>query len=425
MRVQLFNPPIHHYTGLHYRMNPPLGLPIIAAVLEQAGHDAEVWDLEALGVSPDKLARAFGKQKAAWPDAVGFTVTCQNARGARESIAALRSVGYDRPILVGGPQITLDPHGWDAIAIVGECEGSIVADMQWAVEAVKTEPRTTAILTGEPMDIDDIPPPLWSKHVPRPREYGGNAPILAKPEGITMWSRGCPHRCIFCSNPCFRRQRIRYRSPELIREEMQALVDMGIKAVFVYDDEAVQGHHAHQEWLIDVCEQIKPLGLLWKCQGRCSTKIERETLQAMYDAGCRGVMWGVESMSQKVLDAIRKDLTEEDIWHTLRLSHEVGINNWILLMVGNYQETPDDLAYTYRELSKAQSEGLIRWLNCTVCTPLPGTELYDWAKAEGWYVEPPEHGPPMGQAYAPTPWLSTWDLNYWRSRFLSLSGPWQ
>jgi hypothetical protein len=90
VKIRLYNPPVHYYSGVHYRMNPPLGLPIIAAVLDQAGHDVAVTDLEALQVTPDKLAELYAAKPDEWPDAVGFTVTTHNARGARESIKALR-----------------------------------------------------------------------------------------------------------------------------------------------------------------------------------------------------------------------------------------------------------------------------------------------------------------------------------------------
>ena len=48
MNIQLFNPPNFYYSGLYYRMMPPLGLPIISTLLGKAGHHVEVVDLEAL-----------------------------------------------------------------------------------------------------------------------------------------------------------------------------------------------------------------------------------------------------------------------------------------------------------------------------------------------------------------------------------------
>jgi len=421
MKVQLFNPSVHHYMGVHYRLNPPLGLPIIAAVLERAGHSAEVWDLEALRISPRELAQAFGSQKDNWPDAVGFTVTTQNRRGARESVEALRGIGYDRPILVGGPGVALNYVScakWGTIAVVGECEGNVINcfESAAAIQASQTKSIDFTVLLGESMPIEDIPSPLWTKHHPRPREYGGNAPKIGHPEGISMWSRGCPHQCVFCSNPLFKTQRIRYRPPRNVYEDMAELKRLGVRSVFVYDDELVGTNRRQSEWLKEVCALIAPLGLTWKCQGRCNRRMTSDVLQAMYDAGCRAIMWGVESFSDKVLKAIKKGTTEEDIWHTLRLAREADIGNWIFLMVANYQETVADLRHTEQQMKKAREEGLAQWRQVTVCTPEPGTELWDLAKAEGWLVELQETGPQMAQAYFSTPWLSRREIAHWRNR---------
>lgn len=414
MKVRLFNPPVHHYGPVQYRMNPALGLPILAAVLDQAGHDAAVIDLEALGVNPQGLGALFIEQHDQWPDVVGFTVTQHNARGAQECIAALRGAGFGGYILLGGPQITAEARLgnvpgalWGADAwVVGECEGNIAS-------VVTLQPR--GVVQGEPMALEQIPGPLWTKHTPAPTFYSGNMPKVGHPEGIAMWSRGCPHNCIFCGNPVFGHQAIRTRTPRQVYDDMAALKALGVKSVFVYDDELV-GFPKQHAWLREVCAKIAPLGMTWKAQGRCTTKIDKETLQAMYDAGCRAIMWGIESFSERVLKAIKKGTSEEDIWHTLRLAHEVGIGNWLFLMVGNYTETAQDLAYTKAALERASAEGLAQWRQVTVCSPVPGTELYRLAQEEGWLVEQPETQAQMAEAYAPTPWLSTRELRYWQTQ---------
>ena len=414
MKISLFNPPVHYYDGMHYLMNPAMGLPILAGVLERAGHEAHVWDLEALLISPTKLAEQFDAQRDRWPDVVGFTVTTHNQRGVRECIEALRGVGYKGYVMLGGPHITLlasqnidTQSAWGAnVWVYGECEGNIVS-------IVETQP--SGLVQGE--RADPIPGPAWHLHTPVLTAYQGNMPKVGHPEGIAMWSRGCPHNCIFCGNPVFSHQRIRMRDPQAIYDDMAALKEMGVKAVFVYDDELVGMGGAQNEWLLEVCEKIEPLGLLWKCQGRCSEKaIRPDVLQAMYKAGCRAIMWGVESFSEHVLKAIKKGTNMADIWHTLRAAHDAGIGNWLFLMVGNYQESKLDLAHTEAQIRKACAEDLVQWRQVTICTPVPGTEMYDLAMAEGWGVEPPESGPQMAQAYNDTPWLSKRELKYWKTR---------
>lgn len=417
MNVQLYNPPVHHYAGVHYKMNPALGLPILAQVLRDAGHTATVVDLEARKASPEVLRRNYLKHGAAdWPDAVGFTVTTHSARGAAESIAMLRQMNYSGHIVCGGPHIMAQPEaaeelllgaGADAV-VLGEAEGNVVAIF---------EEQQTGVIQGEQVPIEDIPTPAWGYHFPRPKEYHGNLPKIGHPEGISMWSRGCPHQCIFCANPVYGQTPLRMRPVEAIEGEMAELSrDYGVRSVFVYDDELV-GHGSRQnEWLLDASRAIQPLGLTWKCQGRCSRHVLPEVMEAMYAAGCRAIMWGVESFSNSVLEAIKKGTTETDIWHTLQTAHDAGIRNWLFLMVGNYREAPVDLAYTGQRLREAKGFGLVDFGQVTVCTPVPGTELYRLAEEEGWAVEPPEVGPQMAQVYHETPWLRKRELRLWRQR---------
>ena len=169
-------------------MNPALGMPILAAVLERAGHEAQVVDAEALRASPEAIGASFKTQRERWPDVVGLTVTTHNARGARETIAAIRAAGYDRRIMLGGPHITLLGRGcideqdaWGAdVWVTGECEGNIV-------EIV--EGNAVGLVDGKPAAIEDIPAPLWGKHTPSPMQYMGNLPDIGRPEGISMWSQ--------------------------------------------------------------------------------------------------------------------------------------------------------------------------------------------------------------------------------------------
>lgn len=411
MIVQLFNSPQFYYNGMQYRMNPALGLPILAAVLHKAGHEVSVYDLEALGVTPEVLGKQAACQRESWPDVMGFTCLTHTRKGARECIKAVRDAGYRGYILVGGPHMSLNASEaleWGAdCAVVGECEGNIAAIVQ---------EQPCGVVEGKAEQMAFIPAPLWEAHMPAPRKYHGNEPHIASPEGIAMWSRGCPHSCTFCGNPIYGHKRVRYAPVVNVYRDMAALKAQGCQAVFVYDDELVGLNQEQSEWLGLVCDEIKPLGLVWKCQGRCNTKTDARLYQKMYDAGCRVVMWGVESFYQPVLDAMRKGTTEADIWATLQAAHDAGLHNWLFLMVGNYGEGKAELQYTEARLTEAVQKGLVQYRQVTVCTPVRGTKLYDKAQAEGWLVENPDEGAQMNQVYARTPWLTAHELAYWQQR---------
>lgn len=411
MRVSFYNAP----AGNAYQLNPPLAPALLAAVFQRAGHEADAADLEALQITPERLGQAFAAQRDRWPDAVGFTVCSFSAKGARACVKALRDAGYAGFIALGGPHITTlgrgavdDLESWGADAwVLGECEGNVV-------EVFERQAR--GLIEGVAAPIEQIPAPLWRAHRPGiGTVYTGNEPHTGYPEWISMWARGCPHRCTFCSNVVFGGQAIRRRPVEAIHDELAELQRAGIRSVFVYDDELVGLPGHHNEWLIAVCDAVASLGLALKTQGRCSERANTpEVLAAMRHGGFRFVQWGVESFSQRVLDAMRKDTTEEDIWWTLERAHAAGLNNGVFLMVANSGETEADLAHTEESLRKAYARDLIQWAQVTVCLPMPGTPLYAQAVAEGWYREPPNEF--MNGAWMDTQTMTAKQITSWRER---------
>ena len=121
----MYNPSTFWYTNYRYKAYPVLSLPIIAAVLNKAGHQAQVIDLERLARHPRD---AF---KPPWPDVIGFTCLTPQGRSIKDSIVTLRRAGFTGKIIIGGIYPTMFPDDvatWGADLIVtGECEGNIVS----------------------------------------------------------------------------------------------------------------------------------------------------------------------------------------------------------------------------------------------------------------------------------------------------------
>lgn len=405
------NPPVFHYAGIRYKMLPLLGIPTLAAWLNARGHEAEAVDLEALEVTPAVFAQKFTAQRDRWPDAIGVTGLSITKRGMREIMQAIREVGFTGPLIAGGVYMTLHPEdglAWGAdLVVTGECEGNIVELLESGARGVHQ---------GVPAPIEDIPAPDWRHFAPHITSYESNIKMLLPMPGIAQWTRGCPWHCLFCGNTIYGGRPTRYRPPQNVEADMLALKTLGVRNVYVYDDEMV-GTRLPEGWMHDIADRIAPLGLKWLTQGRCSRKyITPEIMADVKRAGGHTVFWGVESFSQKVLNHMRKGITAEDIMHTLRVSHAAGINNAVFTMIGNYGESDEDLAETCAGLKAAYDEGLIQLRQTTICTPMEGTPLADLAQAEGWYSPAPDFGPQMLQ-HSPTPWLSVERMHYWQAKF--------
>jgi radical SAM superfamily enzyme YgiQ (UPF0313 family) len=328
-------------------------------------------------------------------------------------------------VALGGPHAVAVPVETEAmgadLVVVGEAD-EMLAD-------ALTHRETGAVYGLSPLDLDGLPLPDWSNSYPAINSYIGNEPRFEHPEACVQWDRGCPHSCLFCSNPLYNGAKVRYgltgnsdgallhrrRSPRHVAQELTYLRDRwGIRHVFVYSDELIGAYPGQAEWLIDVCQEIAPIGLSWKTQGRCSKRlVTLEVLEAMREAGCKAVMWGCESGSQRVLKRLRKGTTPEDIWHTLSLAKQAGLRNWTFWMVGSPEETEEDLGETARFMRELKTAGLMDYKQVTVVTPVPGSPLYREAKEKGWLRE--GQGRYQYEPVMEMPWLTRQQIVSWRA----------
>ena len=64
--------------------------------------------------------------------------------------------------------------------------------------------------------------------------------------------------------------------------------------------------------VFEVSNALKPLGITWLTSGRADWAT-REKLQAMKEGGCRGVIFGVETGSQRMMDLMVKSAKKERV----------------------------------------------------------------------------------------------------------------
>jgi radical SAM superfamily enzyme YgiQ (UPF0313 family) len=101
--------------------------------------------------------------------------------------------------------------------------------------------------------------------------------------------------------------------------------------------------------------------------------ITQEVLRTLRDAGARKVFFGAESGSQKVLDAMNKEITVPQIHQTAELCREMDIQTHFYMMVGYPGEEWEDLKLSVRLLRETRPDEF----STTIAYPLPGTEFYE------------------------------------------------
>lgn len=391
IKILLINPPVWLFVGHNMSNSPVLGIGYIGAVLDKAGYDVSIIDADALGLDREALEQRVRDED---PDIVGVTSTTLGLPVMHETIRIAKKAKPTVKVMVGGPGPTLEPekvlrdNADIDVAALDEAE-EFVVDLVRSLEGAipMADVGGLAYLDGDqyvqthkmpvPADLDRIPQPAYHLMDPPFLAYHGvhgSWPGIELPNAVLMASRGCPHRCTFCSQAL---TKVRRRSPKDIVDEIEYCHrELGAKSVQLYDPEFLGMSHAQNVWISEICDEIirRDLQHLGKLvQGRCSKFVTDEVLEKMKAAGFKWIWFGVESGSEKVLKAIQKDETVPDIVATFKKVRKHGIQRLMFLMVGLPEETPEDVVATGR-LVEASKPDRVR---VHIATPLPGTKMYD------------------------------------------------
>jgi anaerobic magnesium-protoporphyrin IX monomethyl ester cyclase len=196
-------------------------------------------------------------------------------------------------------------------------------------------------------------------------------PIVKRMPFTTMTtSRGCPAKCNYCSAPPFYGRIYRTQSAERVVNEMEKIQSLGYKEVFFRDEV----FNFKRSRVIDICKGLikRRVDLSWIVSSRVDT-VDKEMLEYMKEAGCHMLRFGIESGDQKILDNIEKGATLEQARQAFKWINEVGLESHCHCMMGMPGETSETLEKTIRFVLELKPSTM----TCGVCTPYPGTKLFD------------------------------------------------
>ena len=188
-------------------------------------------------------------------------------------------------------------------------------------------------------------------------------------------SRGCPYRCNWCAKPIYG-DSFSMRSPALIAEEMRQLkYDIGADHLWFADD--IFG--MRPKWVRELADEVEKLdaAIPFKMQSRVDL-MTANNVCSLRRAGCSEVWMGVESGSQKILDAMDKGTRLEQIAKArANLRHE-AIRACYFLQFGYPGETWQDIQDTIRLVRDTRPDDI----GVSVSYPLPGTKFFDRVQAQ-------------------------------------------
>ena len=349
---------------------PPLGLLYVAAYLEKHGVSVRVLDPLSQG-REDYFSRS---------PYTGITCMTNQFQKAKQIARKVKKENPETVTVFGGvhPSVATEEAVADPnidVVIVGEGETAMLRILKERIRK--------GIVHGETVrDLDQVPFP--ARHLVNMDWYlRRDGTVVSEWLRATsmLTSRGCPFNCYFCINSkreMFGRT-VRYHSPEYVEKEVEELVSKyGVEGIYFADDHFT----SNKERLKEICARIKRFGLKWNCMTRVDA-LNRQTLEVMKDSGCVSIGFGVESGSQRVLNALNKNAKVEDAIKGFDLCHEVGVKTWASIIIGNPEETKEDIELTDRLLERIKPDSVAIYY----LTPYRGTVIYDMANENGWIVK--------------------------------------
>ena len=316
-----------------------------AAELTEAGRAGGVF--EALRPVIEQVLAPY---LARPPRAVGFSTYHLNTQIAGAVAGIFRERAPGTRVIFGGPSMLETderrklPDGAVDYVMLGEGEqrlatllsaireGAPVPEMPGVLgpgEYARAAPMETSFIAG------DLPADLF------PRYEGFDLAAYRERHLPILMARGCPFGCAFCNDQFVPYRR---REPDAVIDEIRHHVFVHGTQEFFFCDQSLNASVKHLQAVLDRIIAAR-LPIRWWGQINVRRGLGADLLTRMKNAGCVHLSWGVESLADPVLRAIRKPCTAEMAEQVLVLAHDAGIEQLVYLIVGLPGETED----TFRE----------------------------------------------------------------------------
>ncbi|WDF53808.1 B12-binding domain-containing radical SAM protein [Mucilaginibacter sp. KACC 22063] len=189
-------------------------------------------------------------------------------------------------------------------------------------------------------------------------------------------TRGCPFKCNWCAKPIYG-NRYNSRSPEHVVEEL-SIMKQRFNFDYIWFCDDIFG--LKPGWVETFSRLVKEyqLDFKFKIQSRADLLTEDKEVKALADAGCDNAWIGAESGSQKILDAMDKGTTIEQIHTATHLLKKHGIKPSFFIQFGYPGETKADIMETVAMINRL----LPYEIGISVSYPLPGTIFYERVQAQ-------------------------------------------
>lgn len=398
MKVVLIDPPVNldKTVGKFKKIasaSLPLGLGYVSAMLKKDKIDTTIIDGYAEQLTIDETVNQIIESRV---NIVGISCVTPNTPYAHELSRKLKEKNKEIIVVFGGVHPTLmtgDVLKDDNVDFVVRYEGEKTF-LNLVKSIIEKEPvdsikgvsfrRNGEIVHNEKesfiYDLDSIPFPAWDKFK---LEFYHPLPhwaltSWAKPLFPILGSRGCPFSCTYCSVETLGRKN-RVRSAENICDEIEWLIKDFKAEQIIFWDAIFPFSKAKGIVLFE--EMIKRninKSISWECETKVNV-VDEELLRLMKRAGCKRVIYGIESGVQELLNNINKKITISQIEKAVMASKKAGIETMANFMLGLPGESVE-LSRQTIEFAKKINPDFVKF-NLTI--PYPGSKIFSEGVKDG------------------------------------------
>jgi anaerobic magnesium-protoporphyrin IX monomethyl ester cyclase len=183
-------------------------------------------------------------------------------------------------------------------------------------------------------------------------------------------ARGCPYHCRWCSHQVFGKTH-RRRNPRMVVDEVEFLLETYQPDMLWIADDVFTIHHG---WLREYSAEMRrrDLHIPFECISRAD-RLNPQAVRLLAELGCLRVWIGSESGSQRILDAMERGVSVDEVQSAVALCKANGIQTGMFLMWGYEGEDLGDIEATIEHVKRSDPDIFFT----TVAYPIKGTPYYD------------------------------------------------
>ena len=182
-------------------------------------------------------------------------------------------------------------------------------------------------------------------------------------------AHGCPYHCNWCAKPLYGRTYKAIPAHKIARQFQFMKTKLNTDHVWITDDIFA----LKPGWITEFANDVinRDAIIPYKIQLR-SDLVNQQFIAELARSGCDEVWLGVESGSQKILDAMEKNLNLEQIFTSTRILKSKNIKVGFFIQYGYPGEKFEDIKMTLQMIRACKPD----FIGISISYPLKGTPFY-------------------------------------------------